>query len=269
MHKSSEKSPLGSLAVGALFKEAGFPPGVVNLLSGAGPTGALMSSHMGIARMAFTGSIGAGRKVQRAAADSNLKPVTLELGGKSASIVFEDAEIDNALLHNSTIFLANNAQACSAASRLFVHESIAPSFIEALKGRFAAMMATIGDPEKDETFLGPMVDKAQRDRVYEYIDGAKAEGIETLIGGEKMDRAGYYATPTVFLNPDLKSRVYREEIFGPVLVVRTFKTEDEVVDLANDTDYGLSGKLKLLKGVILSALTIEQVSSLHPTSLAG
>lgn len=241
IHKSSEKSPLGSIAIGALFKEAGFPPGVVNLLSGAGPTGALMASHMGIARMAFTGSVGAGRKVQRAAADSNLKHVTLELGGKSSSIVFDDADVDNALLHNSTYFLANNAQACSAASRLFVQESIAPSFIEALKGRFQAMAATIGDPDKAETFLGPMVDKAQMERVYEYIDGAKAEGIETLVGGERMEQKGYYASPTVFLNPDVNSRVYKEEIFGPVLVVRTFKTEEEVVELANDTDYGLSG----------------------------
>lgn len=197
---------------------------------------------MKIERLAFTGSTAAGRKVQRAAADSNLKHISLELGGKSASIVFEDANIDNALMHNSTFFLANNAQACSAASRLFVHESIAPSFTESLKERFLAMTATIGDPDKEQTFLGPMADKAQRDRVYEYIDGAKAEGLEVLVGGEKMKQTGYYAKPTVFLNPDVNSRVYKEEIFGPVLVVRTFKTEDEVLHLANDTEYGLSGE---------------------------
>lgn len=255
--------------MGALFKEAGFPPGVVNFLSGAGPTGALMASHMGIARIAFTGSAGAGRKVQRAAAESNLKPVTLELGGKSASIVFEDADIDNALLHNSTFFLANNAQACSAASRLFVHESIAPSFIEALKGRFTAMTVTIGDPDKDETFLGPMVDKAQLDRVYGYIDEAKSEGVETLVGGERMDQKGYYAAPTVFLNPSVNSRVYKEEIFGPVLVVRTFKTEDEVLELANDTDYGLSGEFDPLWDSIRSQLTKKQASYLRPTFLVA
>lgn len=243
IHKTSEKSPLSALLLGPIIKEAGFPPGVINLLSGAGTTGSLLASHMGIGKICFTGSIGAGRKVQVAAAQSNLKHVTLELGGKSASIVFEDANLENAILHNSRSFLANNAQACSAASRLFVHESIAPKFIEGLKESFIQLSKTIGDPSSEKTFLGPLVDKAQLDQVTKYIEGAKAEGIEVLAGGEQRPGPGHFVTPTLFFNPSLDSRIYKEEIFGPVLVVRTFKTEEEVIELANDTSYGLSGKL--------------------------
>lgn len=243
VHKTSEKAPLCTGVLGALIKEAGFPPGVINLLSGAGATGALMASHMDIDKISFTGSPGSGRKVQIAAAQSNMKHVTLELGGKSASIIFEDANIENAVQHNSQNFLANNAQACSAATRLFVHESIAPKFIEALKQSFTALSGTLGDPASDQTFLGPMADTLQRARVTEYIEGAKAEGIEVLVEGTPKS-GGQYLSPIVFLNPGLNSRVYKEEIFGPVLVVRTFKTEDEVIDLANDTTYGLSGTFK-------------------------
>lgn len=224
------------------MKEAGFPPGVINFLSGAGETGGLLAGHMGISKISFTGSIAAGRKVQMAATQSNLKHVTLELGGKSASIVFEDANLESAVRNNSRNFLLNTAQACSAASRLFVHESIADDFTQKLKQSFVQYSATIGDPRSKDTFIGPLVDKMQRDRVTQFIDEAKANGIEVLVGGEQRSGPGQYVTPTVFLNPGLDSRIYREEVFGPVLVVRTFSTEDEVVKLANDTEYGLSGK---------------------------
>ena len=261
VHKSSERAPLAAIYLGSLFKEAGFPPGVVNLLSGGGATGALLASHTKIAKISFTGSIAAGRKVQVAAAQSNLKHVTLELGGKSASIVFEDAKIENAILHNTQNFLANNAQACSAASRLFVHEKIAPAFIEGLKQAWAGMSAALGDPTDANTFLGPMVDRAQAERVYEYIEGAKAEGIE-IVGGQAQERPGQFVTPTLLLNPGIESRVYKEEIFGPVLVVRTFKTEEEVVELANDTSYGLSGEFSVLpmlySGIVANHSTIAR-----------
>lgn len=243
VHKTSERDPLGAIFLGKLFKEAGFPPGVVNLLSGDGKTGALLASHMNIARISFTGSIAAGRKVQVAAAQSNLKQVTLELGGKSPSIVFEDAKMENAIKHNSQNFLLNNAQGCSAASRLFVQESIAPAFLENLKQAWTGLQGAIGDPKEPTTFMGPMVDKAQVAFVNAYIDGAKAEGIEVLVDGKEAgQRPGSYMGPTLLLNPPLDSRVWKEEIFGPVLVVRTFKTEDEVMELANDTTYGLSGE---------------------------
>ena len=240
IHKTSEKSPLSTILLGSLIKEAGFPPGVINLLSGAGQVGALLASHMGISKISFTGSVGAGRKVQMAATQSNMKHVTLELGGKSAAIVFPDANIENAVQHNSQGFLINNAQACSAATRLFVHEDIAEAFIKQLKQSFENYAQAIGDPTAEGTFLGPMADKAQHDRVIEYIESGRAAGIEVLTGGNGKTGPGQYLEPTIFLNPHLDSRVYKEEIFGPVLVVRTFKTE-EVVKLANDTEYGLSG----------------------------
>ena len=197
---------------------------------------------MGIQKISFTGSIAAGRKVQIAAVQSNLKHVTLELGGKSASIVFEDANLENAITNNSQNFLLNNAQACSAASRVFVHENIAPQFIEGVKASFKQFSAAIGDPTQAQTFLGPLADKLQHARVTEFIKGAVAEGIEVLTGGEDRSEPGQYVTPTVFLNPGLDSRIYKEEVFGPVLIIKTFKTEEEALELANDTTYGLSGK---------------------------
>jgi aldehyde dehydrogenase (NAD+) len=213
----------------------------VNLLSGAGETGAYMASHMKIARISFTGSAAAGRQVQIAAAKSNLKHVTLELGGKSASIVFEDANIENAIQHNSQGFLANNAQACSAASRLFVHESIAHNFIESLKQAWVQISDTMGDPVAETTYLGPLVDKRHVKHVNQFIEDAKADGIEILARGENRQPHGQYLAPLLLLNPGLESRVYKEEVFGPVLSVRTFKTEDEVIEMANNTTYGLSG----------------------------
>jgi aldehyde dehydrogenase (NAD+) len=222
--------------------EAGFPPGVINLISGAGDTGALLASHMDIDKIAFTGSAATGRKVQVAAAQSNLKHVTLELGGKSPSLVFEDAPLEHAIAQNSQSFLLNSGQACSAASRLFVQEGIAPQFIEGIKQSFLQLAHSAGDPSDEKTFLGPLVDKIQRDRVTDYIKGAKADDIEVLAGGEEHTGTGQFVTPTVFLNPKDDSRIYREEIFGPVLIVRTFKTEEEALALANDTIYGLSGK---------------------------
>ncbi len=221
-------------------------------MSGAAATGTLLASHKGIAKIAFTGSLAAGRKVQIAAAQSNLKHVSLELGGKSASIVFEDANLENAIAHNSQSFLVNNAQVCSAASRLFVHESIAEKFIQDLKEAFIKLSDRIGDPESEETAFGPMADQLQRDRVEGYIEGAEREGVEILVGGHGNNAGpGQFITPTVFLNPALDSRIYREEIFGPVLVLRTFSSEEEVIKLANDTEYGLSGmsNITLLPGL--------------------
>jgi aldehyde dehydrogenase (NAD+) len=243
VHKSSEKDTLGAIFLGSLFKEAGFPPGVVNLLSGAGDVGAALAAHMDIAKITFTGSLVAGRKVQIAAAQSNLKHVSLELGGKSASIVFEDANIANAVQHNSQSFLISNGQICSAASRLFVQESIAPAFIESLKQAWTQVSGAIGNPADKNTFLGPLVDNLHAQSVTDFIDGAKAEGVEVLIGGEKREGPGAFVTPTIFLNPTLDSRIYKEEVFGPVMVIRTFNTEDEVIELANDTPYGLSGAI--------------------------
>jgi aldehyde dehydrogenase (NAD+) len=241
--KSSEKSPLGVLALGPLFVEAGFPPGVVQFISGGPKTGALLASHMQIGKVSFTGSVATGRKVQEAAARSNLKLVTLELGGKSPAIVFDDADIDVALGASSAGFLFNSGQICAASSRLYVHEEIAPKFIEALKERFensGDMMG--GDPLERTTGLGPLVDRVQLERVQGYIEKGKTSAT-LLTGGAKKGEKGCFVLPTIFLDPQDDSPVYKEEIFGPVLVVKTFKTETEVVDLANDTTYGLVGQL--------------------------
>ncbi|RSL89369.1 hypothetical protein CEP52_014931 [Fusarium oligoseptatum] len=237
--KSSEKSPISLAQYGDLVHEAGFPPGVINILAGDGTVGNLLASHKGIAAISFTGSSAVGRAVQVAAAKSNLKRVTLELGGKSPAIIFNDADIPNAVSNTSQTFLRNSGQICSSASRVFVQESIAPEYIRKIKVAFEEAAKKMGDPAAAETMYGPLADMKQLDRVMAFISEARAEGTEVLAGGERKGNKGAFVQPTVLLNPPLDSRVFTEEIFGPVINVRTFKDEDEVVKLANDTSYGL------------------------------
>jgi aldehyde dehydrogenase (NAD+) len=237
--KPSEKSPLGACLYGELIKEAGFPPGVINVVIGAASVGAILASHMEIAKIAFTGSAAGGRAVTIAAAKSNMKHVSLELGGKSPGIIFDDANLENALLHNSTGFLRNSGQVCFASSRVFVQEGIAPKFIEGIKKAFEDATKKMGDPSLAETAFGPLADKKQFERVMGFLNDGKAEGVEVLTGGGRLGDKGTFVQPTVLLNPDVKSKVYTDEIFGPVISVKTFKTEEEVIALANDTTYGL------------------------------
>lgn len=234
--KSSEKSPLGALQVGELIVKAGFPPGVINLLSGEGATGVHLASHMDIQKIGFTGSLETGKKIQIAAAQSNLKRVTLELGGKSPSIVFEDADLENALQYASQAFLVHSGQICVAPSRLLVHSSIFEQFILQLKGRFEALAQAAGDPEIANTFLGPVVDEGQKDRILSRVKATQGDVV--LTGGAST--GGCFVTPTILKNPPLDSEVWKEEIFGPVLCVRAFETEDEAIQLANASKYGLS-----------------------------
>jgi aldehyde dehydrogenase (NAD+) len=242
--KSSEKSPLGALALGELVKEAGFPPGVINFVTGAGKVGSLLASHMDIAKIAFTGSAATGRLVQIAAAKSNLKHCTLELGGKSPAIIFDDADVDNAVRYNSQGFLLNSGQICAAGSRVLVQEGIAPKIIEAIKQAFAQLDGAMGDAASEQTYLGPLADKQQFDRVMSFLEEGKKEGagMEVLTGGNRKGDKGMFVEPTIILNPDLKSKIYTDEIFGPVLTIKTFKTEDEAIEMANNTSYGLSGE---------------------------
>lgn len=240
--KSSEKSPLGACAYGELLNEAGFPPGVVNVLTGAAPVGAVMASHMKIDKIAFTGSAAGGRAVQVAAAKSNMKHVSLELGGKSPALIFDDADLDNAVTHTSQGFLRNSGQICFASSRVLVQEGIAPKYIEAVKVAFERASEKMSDASLADTAFGPLADKKQFDRVMGFLNDAKAGGVQVLTGGGRKGDKGTFVEPTVLLNPDLKAKVYTEEIFGPVIVVRTFKTEEEAVELANDTTYGLGCK---------------------------
>lgn len=240
----SEKSPLSVLALGKLIVEAGFPPGVINLLSGEGDAGQALAAHMDVAKISFTGSSAVGRKVQVAATNSNLKRCTLELGGKSAALVFDDADMENALAAMSMGFLVNSTQVCAATTRLLVQESAAASFVAELKTRFEQVV--LGDPDAPDTFMGPLVDKLQFDRVNGFIESGRTQpGVEVVTGGSRFSgtAAGFFVTPTILLNPPLASSVWREEIFGPVLCVRTFTTEDEAIALANDSNYGLAASV--------------------------
>ncbi|KIV79891.1 hypothetical protein PV11_07432 [Exophiala sideris] len=237
--KSSEKSPLSSLVIGRLAQEIGLPRGVLNILSGYGrPCGEAIAKHMDIRKISFTGSVIAGRAIKKAAAESNLKNVTLELGGKSPLLVFEDADLARAVPAATFSILVNSGQSCVATSRVYVHESIATKFIDAMKTAMVEMLPA-NDPLIAGTGRGPQVDKAQFDRVISYLDYAKENNISIPVGGGRQGTTGYFVEPTIFENPPEDSRVMREEIFGPVLCVNTFTDEAEVLKRANDTEFGL------------------------------
>ncbi|KAF2756113.1 aldehyde dehydrogenase [Pseudovirgaria hyperparasitica] len=257
--KASEKSPLGCIRFARIFKEAGIPAGVVNVITGGGDVGALLASHPRIRKISFTGSVPTGKKIQAAAANSNLKRVTLELGGKSPALVFEDADLENAYSVCADAFLFNTTQACIASSRCFVQESIAPAFIEGMKKRFASLGNNMGDPSLETTSYGPLADQAQYDRVMSFIEAGKKEA-ELAIGGERVGEKGHFIKPTIFLNAKDDASIYRDEIFGPVLGIRTFKTEEEAIELANDTNYGLSSVL-LTKSISRALRVSRQIEA--------
>lgn len=233
------------MALGKLVIEAGFPPGVINLIVGLADVGKALAEHMDVAKISFTGSTSAGRQVQVAAANSNFKRCTLEMGGKSASLVFEDADLETALTAMSMAFLVNTTQICAATTRLLVQKSIAEDFLASLKSRFEQF--TSGDPLAAETFMGPLADQDQFRRVKSFIEQGRQEtGVQVVTGGsmpEAQATGGFFVTPTIFFNPSTDSSVWREEIFGPVLCVRTFETEEEAIDMANDSKYGLAGSV--------------------------
>merc|ERR1711881_801035 len=237
--KSAEQTPLGALVAARLTKEAGFPPGVINVISGFGKVaGAALSSHMDIDKVAFTGSTVVGRQILKAAASSNLKKVTLELGGKSPNIVFEDADTDNAISWVNFGIFFNHGQCCCAGSRIYVQSGIYDKFIEAFRARTAKNV--VGDPFKQDTFQGPQVSKLQFDRIMSYIQSGKEAGAKVETGGERHGDEGYFIQPTIFsgVSPDMK--IMQEEIFGPVCTISKFETEDEVIKAGNETAYGLA-----------------------------
>ncbi|KAI9353008.1 aldehyde dehydrogenase domain-containing protein [Zopfochytrium polystomum] len=240
--KTSEKTPLSALRVCELIVEAGFPPGVINVLSGYGPTaGDAIARHMGISKVAFTGSTAVGRKVMIAAAESNLKKVSLELGGKSPNIVFDDADLDVAVQAAIVGFTFNQGQVCCAGTRLFVQEGIYDKFVEKLKA--ATSTVNVGHAFDPTATMGPLVDKIQFDRVLGYIKHGKEEGAKLYHGGSVKGDIGYMVEPTIFTDVRDDMKIAREEIFGPVLVVMKFKTIEEVVERANDTPYGLAASV--------------------------
>lgn len=236
--KPSEKTPLGTLAVAPLFAAAGFPKGCIQVVTGAGPTGELLARHMRIRKVSFTGSIPTGKKIQVAAAQSNLKRVTLELGGKSPAVIFEDANLDNALTWTINAILARSGQVCVAATRVYVQKGIADKFIEKYVEKMKAAANDIGDPQDPSVKLGPLVDASQFEKVKGMIARGREEA-ELVVGGVQHGETGCYMEPTVFLNPKADAEIYKNEIFGPVSIIKTFETEDEVLQLANDTEYGL------------------------------
>lgn len=237
--KTAEQTPLSALVFTQFVEQAGFPAGVFNLVSGYGKTaGAALSAHMDVDKIAFTGSTVIGRTIMKAAASSNLKKVTLELGGKSPNIVFEDADIDEAINWVNFGIYYNHGQCCCAGTRIYVQEAIYDKFLAAFKKR--AEENKVGDPFNEETFQGPQVSQLQYDRIMSYIQSGKEEGATVLTGGERHGDKGYFIKPTIFsdVRPDMK--IMQEEIFGPVCAISKFKDEEEVINLAHDTAYGLA-----------------------------
>lgn len=238
--KSSEKAPLTPLVVAKCCQEIGLPKGVFNLINGYGrPTGEALAKHMDVRKISFTGSAIAGRAIKKAAAESNLKNVTLELGGKSPLIIFNDADIAKAVPAAAMSILVNSGQVCIASSRVYVHADIAEQFTEAMKA-FMSKVGTSGDPLTSQAIRGPQVDKPQFDRVMSFLDYAKENKLDIPLGGGRENgETGYYVAPTIIRNAPEDSRVMKEEIFGPVVCINTFTDEEEVLKRANDTEYGL------------------------------
>lgn len=240
--KPSEETPLGAIKLAEIFIEAGVPAGVFNVVQGDHRVGQMLTHHQNIQKVSFTGEVGTGKKVMAAAATS-LKDVTMELGGKSPLIVFEDADLDEAV---SAAMLGNfytQGEICTNGTRVFLHESIADAFLEKLKQRTENNIIA-GDPLNPDVNFGALISKKHYELVLNYIEKGKSEGAKILTGGNALQPSGaeqgYFVAPTVFVNCTDDMTIVREEIFGPVMSVLTFSDEDEVVQRANNTQYGLA-----------------------------
>lgn len=236
--KTAEQTPLSALKLCELFLAVKLPPGVVNVLSGYGPTaGAALSNHMDVDKIAFTGSTEVGKLIQKASAETNLKRVTLELGGKSPLIIFDDADLEEAvnIAHNGIFF--NQGQVCCASSRIYVQEGIYDKFIA--KSVEFAKKRKVGNPLEETTEQGPQVDAEQFDRIMKYIDIGKKEGANMVCGGNRIGDKGYFIEPTIFSEVSDSHQIGKDEIFGPVLSVFKFKTAEEAIKRAHKTHYGL------------------------------
>jgi len=242
--KLSEKTPLSGLMMCDLIKEAGFPAGVVNVLNGFGPTtGEAIARHPSIKKVAFTGSSAVGHKIVEAAGKTNLKKVTLELGGKSPMIICKDADLDQAVTACHIGLFINMGQCCCASSRIYIHEDIHDAFVEkvvAMAKRLRSQGDTTSETDVPVCDLGPQVDKIQFEKVLGYIQAGKDGGAKCALGGGRLGTKGFYVQPTVFTNVTDDMKIAREEIFGPVMQLLKFKTLDEAITRANDTHYGLA-----------------------------
>lgn len=240
--KPAEQTPLTALRMAELAQEADIPDGVINVVPGFGPTaGAAITSHMDIDKVAFTGEGSTGQLVMQAAAKSNLKRVSLELGGKSPNVVFADAHLDAAVEGAYFGLFFNQGQCCCAGSRLFVEENIHDAFVEKLVAR--AKKQRVGDPFDMATTQGPQISQEQCDRIMGYIDVGVSEGANLLSGGKRVGSKGYFIQPTIFSGVKDNMRIAKEEIFGPVMNILKFKDVDEVVQRGNKTFYGLAAAI--------------------------
>ncbi len=243
--KPAETTPLTALKLAELVRDCGVPDGVVNIITGAGKTGAALVGHAGVDKIAFTGSTEVGRVIQQALAGSGRR-YTLELGGKAANIIFEDAAIDQAVegIVNGIFF--NQGHVCCAGSRLLVQESVADDVVRRLRDRMETLI--VGDPLDKNTDIGAINSKMQLEKINAYLKLGRQEGAQMFQSSAALPGRGYWCRPTVFTGVSQSHRIVQEEIFGPVLAVQTFRTVDEAVEMANNTPYGLSGGVWTDKG---------------------
>lgn len=242
--KPASATPLTALVLAEILTEAGVPAGIVNVIPGpGGEVGAALAEHPGVDKVAFTGETETGRQIMRAAA-SNLKRISLELGGKSPNLVFDDADIDHAVAGSLFAIYYSAGQSCEARSRLFVQESIYDRFVESFVAKTEKLK--VGDPLDPATHMGSLISAKHLDHVHNYVELGKSEGAEVLTGGARpgngLERGNFYL-PTVLAGVTNKARVSQEEIFGPVVTIMPFKTEAEAIQLANDIVYGLAGTI--------------------------
>jgi aldehyde dehydrogenase (NAD+) len=250
--KPAETTPLTALKLAEIIQESDLPPGVVNIITGAGATGAAIVNHPDINKIAFTGSTDVGKLIQRAVAGTN-KRVTLELGGKAANIIFEDAPLDQAVEGVINGIYFNQGHVCCAGSRLYVQESVAKQVIRKLKDRMETLI--VGDPLDKNTDIGAINSRQQLETIHRYIKIGKQEGAEMYESSCRLPGKGFFCRPTLFTNVAQSNRIAQEEIFGPVLSVLTFRTDDEVIEKANNSPYGLSAGVWTDKGSKIFNLT--------------
>ncbi|MFJ2240256.1 aldehyde dehydrogenase family protein [Streptomyces sp. NPDC087859] len=243
VHKPADETPLSALYMAELFQRAGVPDGVVNVVTGAGPVaGEALLRHSGVDKIAFTGSTAVGRHAASVAGEA-LKPVTMELGGNAAHVVFEDAELEKAVGAIIKGFVFNSGQFCMGGPRLLVARSVYATLLGILEQ--AVPGVPLGDPRLPETVIGPMAGEKHLKKVEEYVELARKEGARIVCGGERLDLdGGFYYKPTVIADLPNDSRVIQEEIFGPVLTVQPFDSEEEAIRLANSTPYGLASGIQ-------------------------
>uniref|UniRef100_U5EW50 Putative aldehyde dehydrogenase n=1 Tax=Corethrella appendiculata TaxID=1370023 RepID=U5EW50_9DIPT len=253
--KPAEQTPLTALYLAALTKECGFPDGVINVITGYGPTaGQAITAHPDIRKVAFTGSVEVGKLIMEGAAKSNLKKVSLELGGKSPLVICDDVNLDEAVEIAFNAIFANHGQNCCAGSRTFVHEKIYDAFV--VKAAKLASERKLGCPFDAATQQGPQVDEESFNKILSYIESAKKEGAKLEFGGKRFGTVGYFIEPTVFSNVTDNMKIAKEEIFGPVQSILKFKTLDEVIERANNTSFGLASGI--VTNCINTALTFAQ-----------